>query len=100
MSSIWRLDDAWFADDKLLHGSMAYALALTLPIALAIPPWLGAAISFASGILIEVVELVRYRRWGYRTDRWPWLADLISPKDLVWDAVGALLAWGVLAIQP
>lgn len=99
MSSIWRLDDAWFADDKFLHGSMAYALALTLPIALAIPPWLGAAISFASGILIEIIELVRYRGWSGRAP-WPWLADLISPKDLVWDAAGALLAWAVLAVQP
>lgn len=90
--NIWRTDDAWWGDDKLTHGFGAYALALTLAVALHVEPWLGATIALLAGVLVEVVELVRFLAGVPLTAG---LVDRVSLKDLTWDTAGALVAFWV-----
>ena len=86
--------DRFLAADKVEHlmGGMLVGTWLWLvgdSLALAL---LG---TFIAGVVVEVIELLRYRAWvaKSRPQPWPWLTDLISPKDLVVDVVGGLLGW-------
>jgi len=81
--SFWA-EDTWTPqDDKLAHFALSAWVSH-----LAGWPW-----GLAAGVLIEVIEVVRYRRWVAkgRPEPWPFLTDRPSYKDLAYDFVGVLL---------
>lgn len=88
--------DTWTGDDKLAHGFGAYGLTLSLAMAWSV---VGAVVvTLLVGVAIEGIELYRYRRWEARgrTGAWPFLADLVSFKDLAVDTLGTFAAVGFL----
>lgn len=93
----WRdLDDPWLGDDKQAHvlgGIAAYLLAVR--VWSGVWPWVAV---FVAGLVVELVELIRYRVWERkgRPQPWPTLCDKVSRKDLVADMLGAALAAGVM----
>lgn len=90
--SVFTSDDAWFGDDKLAHTFGAYSLSLT--VGLFTTPLIGALVAVVAGVAVELVELFRYKSWQRHggIPPWPFLADLISWKDLIVDVVGAFAA--------
>ena len=74
--------DQWLSQDKFAHAfgsAFAYCLG---------GPWL----LIVSAVGIEVIEVIRYRRWAMQgqTGAWPFLTDKVSVKDLVWDVIGGV----------
>ena len=89
------LEDRWVASDKVEHllgGMAAYLIAVR--VWSGVWPWVAV---FAAGVLVEVVELVRFRAWERKgkPQPWPWLCDRVSRKDLIADLLGAALAAGL-----
>src|SRR5689334_15232135 len=88
--------DPWFGEDKVTHfGWAAAVFAHGFILAGVGRGFLEVAIG---GVLVELVELLRYRRWvaRLRPQPWPFLTDKISPKDLAWNFAGAAAMWFVL----
>lgn len=89
-------NDSWFGDDKLAHlfgGAVVWVLG-----AVHVGPWWAFAIAAGAGLAIELLETVRYQRWGAKgySRPWPWLTDKISLKDLLADLAGALGMWAAI----
>lgn len=95
--------DPWLGEDKLLHFACsalwwrvlerlaaAHLPGFLAPLFAQPLPWFAAA-----AIGVELVEVWRYRRWVAKGKPlpWPWLTDKVSVKDLMADALGAVVAW-------
>lgn len=90
-------DDPWFADDKLLHFFAAASLEAWY-LSAGLFGWRGITLTLLVGALIELVEWLRYRKWGAKgfPQPWPWMTDRVSSKDLLYDAAGAAGMWFLL----
>jgi len=90
--------DRWFSEDKLTHAVWAYAGTLTL---LFLLPWFMTVLLVAmAGVLVEVVQWVRWDIWHNDNVRYsknvasrppPAFSDQPSYRDLAWDGGGILL---------
>jgi hypothetical protein len=91
--------DQWLAADKFEHlvGGMLCGALLWIAGASLLAALAGVLVV---GILVEAVELTRYRVWVRKKQPqpWPWLTDKVSPKDLVVDVLGGLLGWCAAAL--
>lgn len=89
-------EDPWFGEDKVTHfGWAAAVFAHGFVHAGVGRGWLELAVS---GLLVELVEVIRYQLWlrKGRPQPWPFLTDKVSLKDLLWDALGGLAMWRLL----
>jgi hypothetical protein len=74
----------WFAGrDKVQHIVCAIFLMLLLPFVW----WINALGVFVGGVLLEVIEYMRFKRYGYSR----LLCDKISWRDVVANGVGIVL---------
>lgn len=90
--------DRWVGQDKIEHlmgGFAAYLIAVRVTSGVWPFVWV-----LVAGVAVELIELVRYRRWVAkdRPQPWPWLTDKVSVKDLIADVLGAALAAAVMAV--
>lgn len=94
--------DAWLAVDKEAHLFGA-ALAVLWLVQWGVRLDVAVLITFGLGLVVEAVELWRWRRLGtvgrvaVITGRrvWPWLCDRVSFKDLAANVGGCALGVGI-----
>jgi hypothetical protein len=81
--SFWAQDSWGLKDDQLAHFALSAWVSHLA----------GWPAGILAGVLIEIIELIRYRRWVARgrPEPWPFLCDRPSYKDLTYDFVGVLL---------
>lgn len=83
--------DSWTGEDKLAH--LFGAADLWAVMAARFGTWEAWIAVVAVGLLVEIVEVIRYRAWVAkgRPGLWPFLCDRVSLKDLAVDVLGAAL---------
>lgn len=93
---LYRLDDEqdpWFGEDKVTHFGWAAATFAHGFIHAGLGR--GSLELAIGGLLVELVEAVRYQVYAKKgfPSPWPFLCDKVSMKDLLWDALGGLVMW-------
>lgn len=76
--------------DKVMHFLSAGILQLLIERWTGLDSWWEAQLTILlAGVIIEVVEMIRYSKYGYTRS----MSDKFSWKDLIANQLGALLFW-------